>query len=291
MERWAGIPLNVTGVPMGAVSIRFGCDDDRTCSYPSDRIQKGLVLVLHDAEMVEEGTGFGVPLLKIGPETIFPGYAHVTQAREQEMVRVNYHLNLVQRMVRRNGRKMSWPVFYRAQGWFSNVHRSYPLLRGLISQSSRILTKALGLETLFEEVATFSTVAVTYSICRESSKVRVSVDLSELPRNDRMEVIIANEQGARYFDAYHDSFGDSRNGKAIGTWNEVFADEASLMDQDSGITFSLQRLPNVRLFRGRELVEGSLAWSGLNYVLSPHPPNFIYDIKIGETAERTRKSG
>ena len=136
-----------------------------------------------------------------------------------------------------------------------------------------------------------STVAVTYSICKEGSKVRISVDLSELPRNDRMEVIIANEQGARYFDAYRDSFGDSRNGKAIGTWNEVFADEASFMDRDSGIAFSLQRLPNVRLFRGRELVEGNLAWSGLNYVLSPHSPNFIYDIQIGETAERTRKSG
>ena len=42
-------------------------------SYPASRIQKGLVLGLKDRDLSEEGVGFGVPVLKFGLESIFPG--------------------------------------------------------------------------------------------------------------------------------------------------------------------------------------------------------------------------
>jgi len=47
----------------------------RNENYPSCRIQKGLILVHDNKDLSEEGVGFGVPVLKFGQKTIFPGYA------------------------------------------------------------------------------------------------------------------------------------------------------------------------------------------------------------------------
>ena len=41
------------------------------------------------------------------------------------------------------------------------------------------------------------------------------------------------------------------------------------------------KVKGARMFRGRELVEGRLAWSGLTYVLPEDNINFSYDIGIG----------
>jgi len=59
------------------------------------------------------------------------------------------------------------------------------------------------------------------------------------------------------------------------------ADEASFIDSYDNIAFTLKRVKRARMFRGRELVKGRLAWSGLAYVLPQDLINFDYDIRIG----------
>lgn len=98
------------------------------------------------------------------------------------------------------------------------------------------------------------------------------------------EVNIMNEQGANHFDRYCDSNGLFLKGNAIGTWDEIFADEASFIDSGDNIVFTLKQVKGARMFRGRELVEGRLAWSGLAYGLPQDINNFAYEIRIGRFA-------
>ncbi|MBI2851566.1 MAG: hypothetical protein HYX84_00470 [Chloroflexi bacterium] len=275
---------NRISVSMGRVSVLFNCGG-LPCACSFDRIQKGLTLAYQDAELVEEGTGFGVPIVKLGYETVLPGYASIVQQKRGEMIRVNYHLNLAQRLRSKNGKRLDWPPLYWANEWFSRLHRKYPAARGLISGTGHSLRKMLGLIRAFEETATFGTVAVTYIIHNRQGLISVDMDLSELPRHRNIEIIITNEQGASHFDSYRDSEGTVKNGEAIGTWEEVQANEASLIDRRNEIVFSLERVPGARLFRGRELAPGTLAWSGLDYVLTSHPSSFSYDVQIGRLSK------
>jgi hypothetical protein len=42
-------------------------------SFPASRIQKGLVLGFENRDLSEEDVGFGLPVLNIGSESVFPG--------------------------------------------------------------------------------------------------------------------------------------------------------------------------------------------------------------------------
>ena len=57
--------------------------------------------------------------------------------------------------------------------------------------------------------------------------------------------------------------------------------DASFVDPSDGLMFSLKRVDGARMFRGRELVAGCLAWSGLAYVLPPETKEFAYSIELG----------
>lgn len=96
------------------------------------------------------------------------------------------------------------------------------------------------------------------------------------------EIIIANEQGASHFDCYRDSDGVTLRGKRIGTWDEVTAQSASLVDSSNKIAFTIRKMGNSRISRGREIEAHRLAWSGLNYVLPLQISYFTYDVKLSE---------
>ena len=78
-----------------------------------------------------------------------------------------------------------------------------------------------------------------------------------------------HEQGARSFDAYHDSSGVQLQGREIGLWDEVRAREAWFESSTHRVSFKVGTMPGARLFRGRELVGSRLAWAGFGYSLPP----------------------
>ena len=47
-------------------------------AYPTRRLQRGLVLFDDGRDLSEEGVGFGVPVLKRGLQTVFPGAMELT---------------------------------------------------------------------------------------------------------------------------------------------------------------------------------------------------------------------
>ncbi len=75
-------------------------------------------------------------------------------------------------------------------------------------------------------------------------------------------------------------------GNEIGSWDEIHADEATFQDPADGLSFTLKKVDGARMFRGRELVPGRLAWSGLAYVLPPQRDELAYSITIGRHMTR-----
>ena len=254
--------------------------------YPACRIQKGLVLVHENKDLSEEGIGFAVPVLKFGHETIFPGNACVTTEKDGDIsvVKIDYDMNLVERMVVKNSKRIDSEAFYRIKEYFSWLHRKYPLLRDILVRSSNSLRRTCGIETRFEKIASAGIVSVVNTVNTKRGTIHVGVDINNVKKEGCTEVNIMNEQGANHFDRYCDSNGLFLKGNAIGTWDEIFADEASFIDSGDNIVFTLKQVKRARMFRGREFVEGRLAWSGLAYKLPGDIINFAYDIRIGRFA-------
>jgi hypothetical protein len=249
-----------------------------TSNFPASRIQKGLVLRHGNRDLSEEGVGFGVPVLKFGQETIFPGSwrARVKRHNGYTSVEADFVLNLAIRMSR-NGKLIGNKGFYKTKEKLSFLHRNLPLLRRGLSFSSELLRGAFSLEDVFVEVKPIRFVKAFYKI----KNCKILVELKFSRSAGCTEVIVLNEQGANYFDTYRDSECRILKRDKIGSWDETDADAASFINPADRISFTLKRAKGARLFRGRELTSGRLAWSGLAYVLSPQIERFTYSIDIG----------
>jgi hypothetical protein len=248
-------------------------------NYPSCRIQKGIVLVHGNRDLSEEGVGFGVPLIKFGHKIIFPGSGHITLKKDRTFVKIDYDLNLAERMLVK-GRKIESKTFYELKELLSRLHREHPFSREMLKKGSIAIRRALSLETRFQEIVSAGQVSVEYSISADGM-IHVSADLSRVKKDGCTEVMIMNEQGANHFDTYCDSNGTILAGNTIGSWQETHSDEVSFIDSLHDLAFILSRVSGSRMFYGRELVGNRLGWSGLAYSLTPHKQYFAYDIRIG----------
>lgn len=249
-----------------------------TGSFPASRIQKGLVLGLGNRDLSEEGVGFGLPVFKIGSEPVFPGSCSTSTTEHNGLclIKADFEMNIRAKMTRR-GKIINSGLVYLARDTFSKIHRKHPLFRNWISVSSRALKKRLDLEDVFTEMPDPTYVSASYLICDSRIDVKFSFPAIEGCR----KIITMNEQGANCFDTYKDSDGLILKGEKIGSWDQIKAEDASFIDPTDGLMFSLKRVEGARMFRGRELVAGCLAWSGLAYVLPAETKEFAYSIELG----------
>ena len=138
------------------------------------------------------------------------------------------------------------------------------------------------------ETTLLAEVSVTYDVRAGTSEggeecLHVTARLGELPPGVT-EVVLMNELGA-CFDLYEEGGRVERAG-GIGAWDQVRAPAARFRSSDTGVWFELQSRPDpatpqVRLFRGREVAPGRLAWAGFGYSLRPVPPAFSYSVRCG----------
>jgi len=249
--------------------------------YPIGRMQKGLLLTHSGKELDEEGTGFGVPVLKLGCETILPGSAKITVDTQDEIsiVVVTYILNLVQR-IRLKNKLIDSKTVYKLNEYLASIHRNAAVLRGIGTWLSNSFRRIFSMDTVMETISPSPAVTLVYSIHAKEGTVHISTDLSGLNKYEHKEIILTNEQGASYFDRYLDSNALTLTGKAIGSWDETDAEEASFVDSCHNIAFALQKVEGARMFRGREFVAGRLSWAGLAYVVPRNTTQFAYDIRI-----------
>ena len=265
----------------GSISLQIREPDKVKQSYSSCRIQKGLLLFQGNKDLSEEGIGFGVPILKFGEKTIFPGkgYIELKEHADHTQVMIDYDLNLAETIAFK-GRKIENRPLYGVKESLSRLHRKYPFSRKILTDGSNALRRSLDIETGFEEGASAGLARITYTITSDGM-IHVRVDLRRIQREIYTEVMIMNEQGANFFDTYCDSKGTILHGEAIGSWQETSCDEVSFRYPKDRLTFTVPKISGSKLFYGRELVEKRLSWAGIAYSISPHIQDFAYEIKIG----------
>jgi hypothetical protein len=249
--------------------------------YPTAHLQKGFLLLDQGQELAEEAVGFGVPVLKIGLQAIFPGDVTlaVLQIGSSWEITAQFRLNLVEKISRGGIEDVENGLLYSLKNLSAAMIRSLPVLRGSLTAISNQLRRMFHWETTYAQAGFSTELMVIYHIQAETGLINVEIDTSALPP-DITEVALMNEQGAHTFDQYQDTSGSSLQGQEIGCWDEVKAEEAWFESSTYQVTFRLGQVKGARLFRGRELVGSRLAWAGFGYSFSPSIKRFRYEMRI-----------
>ena len=263
------------------LSLRVADQSRDAGSYPTVRLQKGLLLSDGREELAEEGVGFGVPILKRGVQTIFPSEMELASRRTGPLWEVTavFAMDLVERLAKPGGASLQSGVLYAAKDSLAALHRRVPPLRGPLTAASISLRRMFGWVTTYEPAKVRAELTVTYTVAGEQGTIGVALDMTGLPA-DVTEVVVMNEQGGRHFDRYTDADGTDLHGDEIGTWDEVGAARASFVSTTHKVAFSLGQAKGAKLSRGRELIGSRLAWSGFGYSLPPAAGAFTYDVRV-----------
>jgi hypothetical protein len=281
-ELGSGLALAVVEMPEAADRP----DPGAVGPFPTSGLQKGLLLLDEGQELSSEGVGFAVPILKRGPRAVFPGSAEITVNHGRpRSITMTFTIDRVERLGGRRHRLFLHRPLDGAREAFALLYRRAPLLRRPLLAASNGIRWLLHVRTRFEQTTPVAVVPVTCTAGEAPGDVLVSVDLSHVP-DAVTEIVLMNELGADAFGRYVDSDGADLRGAGIGAWNQVRAATGSFLAEEGGVAFTLESDPDpaasgVRLYRGREVARGRLAWAGFGYSLRPGPPSFTYRLHIG----------
>ena len=243
-------------------------------------LQKGIVLMLDGEELIEEGLGFGAPVVKYRDKTFFSSSAEISFEKSSSSCRVSkkYVMDAV-------SRKKFWRATYIDDGVYSSLRKTFAkayLTKKNLSpffNAVMELRQAAKIKTEFVKVKAMGTVTVTYEI--QPTLIDVSVDFTALSLEECEEILVLNEQGSTVFEKYVDADGLKLVGREIGAWEAVTAAKASLVNLKGELGFSLQNVRGAALFRGWERTRNRFSWAGLSYSLSPTNGDFSYKIDLG----------
>jgi len=253
-------------------------------AYPTAAIKKGLVMIYEGQELCEEAVGFGVPILKRGLQAIFPGAVELSPLAEDQSsgIRARFEMNLMERIKKSGSTTLSNPILYAGKNVMAAVIRQLPFMRGVLTGLSNRMRSSFAWETIYEPSGLSTYVTLAYTLDTQTGRIRVELEDQGLDQMGVSEVIVMNEQGARFFDNYQDADGLSLSGNEIGCWDPVLANEAAFVSRELGISFRLPQVKGARLYRGRELVSNRLAWAGFGYTFPPGLGHFTYEITVNK---------
>lgn len=253
--------------------------DDR---FPTSRLQKGFLLFHQGKDLSAEAVGFGVPVIKCGLRTIFPGGVVLSAIRQDKGYQVDaqYLLNLEEKTLDAKDGKALSRFLDKGKLVASAFIRRFPWLRKPLMKLSKQLRSTFRWKTEYQLSDMTFQIPIHYHF--KHNRMAVSVDLSRLKDNRISEIVIMNEQGAEFFSHYRDTSKKEIHDKEIGCWDEVNAREATFFDPKHKISFSLEQIPGAKLFLGLELDNSRLAWSGFGYTFLPRRKEFEYTLKIGD---------
>ncbi len=259
------------------LSVRLYRDSRPHCMETAP-LQKGLVLMLDDEELIEEGIGFGVPVVKYEDKTYFSTSAEVLIQKSHSAYRVKktYILDTVSKKLWRNSYVDDefYSVWHKR---FSKLYLSHRELSPLLNKLMEIREIAK-VKTEFLKVKSRGAIAVNYEV--QPAAINVSVDCSDLMLSACQEVLVLNEQGSTIFGEYADTSGLKLVGNKIGAWAAVTAARASMLNAKKQLFFSLPKTSGATLFRGYEKTRNRFSWAGLSYSLHPYHGTFDYAIRL-----------
>lgn len=276
--------MNITVPILVGAALKIHDLAENGLTYPTARLQKGLVLVKNDQELVEEAVGFGVPLLKRGNQTIFPGGVELIDQQSGRSVNViaRFTLNLEEKLGQPGQRGIKNNRLYAVKNSLAALIRRRPKSREPLTLASNALRRLFNWETKFEEANFNAEVQMCYTFVPNSGRIIIELDAGDLSRDGVTEIVIMNEQGAHHFDQYRDASGAVLRRSEISCWDEVTTDWASFVSEKDRLAFTLWQLDSAKLFRGRELIGSRLAWSGFGYSIPPAIKTIRYELMIDE---------
>ncbi len=242
-------------------------------------LAKGVCMFEGLADLSEEGMGFGVPVVVSRWRTYLSYKAPTIETSpDGSLIKKVYYLDAVQNIGDRTTTGV-WPYM-----WLETkglVYKSLPRAQRwlLDKRDARDRTP----KVTFVRASSLAIVPVEYRIGENS--VSVTADLSALNSlPGRSRIYILNEQGGRSFPIYRENDRASLTG-IDGGWVIVSAAAAGFAAADGGKWFNLKARPGAAMFRGREIVDGRLSWSGIEYSISGYQDKrFSYQVNTGGTS-------
>jgi hypothetical protein len=253
-------------------------EDTRPHCLETGTLQKGLVLMLDGKELIEEGLGFGVPVVRYHDKTYFSTIAEISKQKTSSgyLIKKTFVMDTIS--------KKTWRGSYIDDNFYSIWHKKFAKIYLSHKELSPFFNRLMeyrelaGIKTEFVKVKSRGIVTIEYLI--KGSLVEVSVDFSDLTLNGCEELLVMNEQGSTVFDTYIDSNGLALVGAKIGGWHPVTAKRASIENSDGLIAFQIDNTLAATLFRGWEKTKNRFSWAGLSYSLSPFCRTFSYTVSI-----------
>jgi hypothetical protein len=241
-------------------------------------LQKGLVLSYNGVYVNGEGTGFGLPIAQYSDETVFPGSALLNFRKRGNVVEIQktFFMDLIARDGFLNIKFENLRI-RRLIDYVSVLYQRHRFAAKSILTVKPLLYK-FGVKSRFIKSQPRGTVKVNYIL--DQKRLLVKLDSSQLNRINLKRVFVLNEQSAHFFRTYLDSDGVKLVDEEIGVWENVTAKSAKIVDEREKIGFSLKNLKGANLRRGRELMQGSLDWIGLDYEFEPECGIFEYEIEL-----------
>jgi hypothetical protein len=287
------IPGRETHPPETSSPITVSMDGRISCRlYPGTNpncleiapLQKGIVLMQNGEELIEEGIGFGAPVVVYKDRPYFSTSAEVTvQAEDGNNVLVkSFLLDAISR--KRVGKTYVNDDFYKF--FHEHFHTTYVSHKKLNPAFNWLmeLRRLFRIKTEFVKVKPRGTVTVKYIFHPDS--IDVNVSFSQLEISSCKEILILNEQGASFFSKYHDSNGLTLIGEQVGAMEKVNAEYASFATANGAVSFSLKNVKATEFFRGREKTRGRFSWAGFGYSLQPTTTTFQYTISLKSQQKR-----
>jgi hypothetical protein len=260
------------------LSVRLYSDCRPSC-LETAALQKGLVLMLDGKELIEEGIGFGVPVVKYADKTFFSGKAEVEIQKTGSggTLKKIYWLDRVS--VKKLGKTayIDDALYSYLRETFEVLYLKHKKLKPLFNTAMEIRQLAR-IKTEFLPVKPRGTITVNYNC--QPSEINVHADFSNITLNGCREVLLLNEQGSSIFQRYTDTSGKVLLGNKIGAWDTVVADYASLQSPKGRLAFRLQNVDGAVLFRGWEHTRKRFSWAGLSYSMPPGASAFRYTIRL-----------
>ena len=242
-------------------------------------LQKGLVLLFGNRELIEEGVGFGVPVVKYADKTFFSSKATVTaQSRNSGYTLTKvYTLDTVSVKKLGNNSYLDDKIYSSLRKKFELLYLKHKKLKVLFNKVMET-RELLKIKTEFQTRKPRGTISVTYN-CQPNA-ITIHADLSNVNLKGCREVLMLNEQGSSIFQKYVDSSGRNLLGNKIGAWDRVEADSAALQSFKGRIGFGLHSVGGSSMYRGWEHTRKRFSWAGLSYSLPPNNGFFCYSIDL-----------
>lgn len=265
------------------LSVRLYKDCRPNC-LETGALQKGLVLLLDGEELIEEGVGFGVPVVKYEDKTFFSSKAEVSVQQSGSGFIITKAFTLDTVSLKKLGR-----TAYIDDALYSPLRKTFQRLYLKHKKLTPLFNKVMELRDLAKIRTEFITVkprgTVTINYHCQPTAINIQADFSKVALTKCQEVLVLNEQGSSIFQKYADSNGLTLLGNKIGAWETVTADHASLQSAKGQISFSLQKDRGASLFRGWERTRNRFSWAGLSYSMRPNNGTFDYSIGLSFNAK------